>query len=57
MAYLDVFKFDQVFAQSAFLRHSATEARTAIGADFYLINKKRIPRQHRGIGTVVKRRR
>lgn len=27
-------------------RHPATGARTAIGADLYLTNKKRIPRQH-----------
>lgn len=48
MAYLGVFKFDRVFARSAFFRHPATEARTAIGADFYLTNKKRILRQHGG---------
>ena len=48
MAYLGVFKFDRVFARSAFFRHPATEARTAIGADFYLTNKKRIPRQRGG---------
>ncbi|KAJ5203010.1 hypothetical protein N7449_005089 [Penicillium cf. viridicatum] len=44
----NVFKFDRVFAWSAFFRHPATEARTAIGAEFYLTNKKRIPRQHGG---------
>jgi hypothetical protein len=48
MAYLGVFKFDRVFARRALFRHPAAEARTAIGASFYLTNKKCIPRQHGG---------
>ena len=46
MADLGVFNFDRVLAWVAFFRHAATGARTAIGADLYLTNKKRIPRQH-----------
>ena len=46
MADLDVFNFDRVLAWVAFFGHAATGARTAIAADFYLTNKKRIPRQH-----------
>lgn len=46
MTGLGVFNFDRVFARLAFFRRPATRARTAIGADLYLTNKKRIPRQH-----------
>ena len=46
MADLGVFNFDRVLAWLAFFRHPATGARTAIGADLYLTNQKRIPRQH-----------
>ena len=48
MAYLGGFKFDRVFARSDFFRHPAAEARTAIGASFYLTNKKRVPRERGG---------
>ena len=46
MADLGVFNFDRVLAWLAFFRHPATGAKTAIGADLYLTNQKRIPRQH-----------
>jgi hypothetical protein len=46
MADLGVFNLDRVLAWLAFFRHAATGARTAIGADIYLTNKKRTPRQH-----------
>lgn len=46
MAGLGVFDFDRVLAWLVFFGHAATGVRTAIGADLYLTNKKRIPRQH-----------
>ena len=46
MAFFVVFNFGRVLAWVAPSRHAATGARTAIEADLYLTNQKRIPRQH-----------
>jgi hypothetical protein len=54
MADLGVFNFGRIFARSASLRHPATEARTAIGADFYFTNKKRFQGSMVDIELVVK---
>ena len=52
MAYRGVFGFDVVFTPNAFLRDSATEDRTVTGTvtgtDFYLTDKKRIPKRRGG---------